>query len=150
MNDQHYQAAAIWIRLAEGSRNPRVAVSKKIVIRIDDSVVVLALIEHGVLASCRDHNVFHAIAIQIAEYGWNLGDQGEIFPELLVHEIAIDGAVCRRILRDRCSQHRNAQSREDEEKCFSHSPTLVSLRHRWQVTKVIYRKAGLHLAMFAR
>src|ERR1700686_2197897 len=101
MNDQHYQTAAIWIRLAESSRNPRVTVSKKIVIRIYDSVVVLALIEHCVLASRRDHNVFHSIAIQIAKYGWNLGDHGEVFPELLVHEIAIHRAIGRWTLRDR-------------------------------------------------
>src|ERR1700688_1089126 len=101
MNDQHYQTAAIWIRLAEGSRNPGVAVSKKIVIRIYDSVVVLALVEHCVLASCRDHNIFHTVAIKIAENGWNLGDHGEVFPELLMYEIAIHGAICRWTLRDR-------------------------------------------------
>ena len=134
MNDQHHQAPADWVWLAERRGHLWITEAVKIVIGIDHGVIVLRLIEHRILAAGGDHHIVYAVAIQVADHGSQLGYQRELLAELLLYKFVIN---LRRECMTLCecgSQDCNGE--RQEKTCFSHGSTLVRQCDQRQVTKV--------------
>jgi hypothetical protein len=51
---------------------------------------VVALVEHGILATRRDDDIFNAIAIEVANGGLDGGQHGELVAKLFMHEVVVD------------------------------------------------------------
>jgi hypothetical protein len=73
---------------------------------------VLGLIGQRILATRRNDHVFHAIAIEIAEHGCDLGYQREALAKLLPHELVVDFASCRIPLSESWKQDRDTERQE--------------------------------------
>src|ERR1700691_3200801 len=134
MNDQQHQAPQRGVGLGERRRQLGIAIAKKVVVRIDHFVIVVALIRHWILASRRNHRVFDPVPVEIAEYGRNFWHQRESIAKLLVHKIVVDLESGRLCLTEGRDQERNDERQERE--CFCHASNVTFARHRRQVTKV--------------
>src|ERR1700722_3301799 len=135
MNDQHHESPPQGIGLTESGRHSGIAITKKIVVRVHDRVIVFALVEHWILAARRNHDVFHAVAIQIANHGLNFRQDREFLAKLLLHKIIVDFELGQRpTLTEGKTQRRHSKCQE--KKYSFHGFTLVPPRHPRQVTKV--------------
>src|SRR5215475_12450690 len=101
MHNQQRNAFEPWIALTESAGNTGVSVSIKRVQRIDDPELLLILIDHRVRAARDQHQVFDAIAIEIAGHRLELGIERAGLAELLMDIVVIrQSGLCQKRRRE--------------------------------------------------
>ena len=86
MNDQQAEAAAIQFVRSKSRRDLNLAESKEAVVRIGDAEGILILVCDRILAARGNHQVIHAVAIEIGHELRRTRHQRAVLAKLLVHE----------------------------------------------------------------